>query len=269
MARMLAATRRFGFPLAALAIGLLAASPIRAAERGADGRFETRRSSHFELFQDVGIDDYTGSRGSRRFEHDVLEVLERAWQDVNDVLGLAPRGRTRVVVYDAAVYDAGFARRFGFRSAGFFDGIVHVRSGIEVDAALASTLRHEYVHAATAHLALPAWLSEGLAEYLEREGPRGLTAGEFGLLRRLAASGRWIPLEDLSGPNFARFDQGQATFAYLESLALVWELAQRRGERALGRLCRDLDRLRLERALSRQFGLSSAELEQALLARLR
>jgi hypothetical protein len=266
---MLVVTRRPGFPLAVLAFALLAASGIRAAERGADGHFETRRSNHFQLFQDVAIDAYTGARGSRRFEHDVLEALEGAWRDVSDVLAIAPRGRTRVVVYDAGVYDAEFARRFGFRSAGFFDGIVHVRSGVSVDAPLAATLRHEYVHAATAHLELPAWLSEGLAEYFENEGQRGPSAGELGLLRRVVAAGYWIPIEDLSGSSFAGFGQDQATLAYLESLALVWELAQRRGERALGRLCRDLRRMRLERALSRQFGLSSAELEQALIARLR
>jgi hypothetical protein len=239
------------------------------AERGADGNFETRRSSHFLLLQDVAIDGYTGAHGSRRFEQDVLEVLERAWREVNDALGISPRGRTRVVVYDAAVYDAEFARRFGFRSAGFFDGVVHVRSGVAVDPALEMTLQHEYVHAALAGLDLPAWLSEGIAEYFERPaGNRGLGAGELGLLRRLAASGGWIPLEQLSGPNFAGFDQDGANAAYLQSLALVSHLVGMRGERALGRLCRDLSRTRLERALQRQFGLSVAELEQAVLASL-
>lgn len=240
-----------------------------AAERGADGNFETRRSSHFLLLQDVAIDGYTGAHGSRRFEQDVLAVLEQAWQDVNDSLGITPRGRTRVVVYDAGVYDSEFARRFGFRSAGFFDGAVHVRAGVAVDPPLAMTLQHEYVHAALEGLDLPAWLSEGLAEYFERpSGSRGPTAGELGLLRRLAASGSWIPVEQLSGRNFAGFDQERANAAYLQSLALVSHLAGLRGERALGRMCRDLSRIRLERALQRQFGLSIAELEQALLAAL-
>jgi hypothetical protein len=240
-----------------------------AAERGADGNFETRRSSHFLLQQDVAIDGYTGAHGSRRFEQDVLEVLEQAWQEVNDSLGITPRGRTRVVVYDAGIYDAEFARRFGFRSAGFFDGVVHVRAGVAVDAPLAMTLQHEYVHAALEGLDLPAWLSEGLAEYFERPpGSRGPTAGELAMLRRVAASGSWIPVEQLSGSNFAGFDQDRANLAYLQSLALVSHLAGLRGERALGRLCRDLSRTRLERALQRQFGLSVAELEQAVVGAL-
>jgi hypothetical protein len=241
-----------------------------AAERGADGRFESRRSSHFLLFQDVAIDAYTGAHGSRRFERDVLEVLEQAWQEVDAALEIAPRGRTQVVIYDAGIYDQQFARRFGFRSAGFFDGTVHVRAGVEVDAALASTLQHEFVHAATAGLALPAWLSEGLAEYFERPaGARGPSAPEVQMLRRVAAAGHWVPLDLLSGPNFAAFDPNRAALAYLQSLGLVSHMVQLRGERALGRLCRNLSRMQLERALQRTLGLSSAELEQSLLASLR
>lgn len=266
MQRML--TRLGRRVLAASLCGLALAA--HAAERGADGNFETRRSSHFVLLQDVAIDSYTGARGSRRFEHDVLAVLEQSWKDVGDALGVEPRGRTRVVVYDASVYDTEFARLFGFRSAGFFDGTVHVRAGVAVDQRLATTLQHEYVHAALAGLYLPAWLSEGLAEYFERPfGGRGPTAGELQVLRSLAASSHWIPLERLSGETFAGFDQNSAAAAYLESLALVSHLANLRGERALGRMCRDLSRVRLERTLKRQFGLSTDELEQSLLAALR
>jgi hypothetical protein len=241
-----------------------------AADRGADGNFETRRSSHFVLLQDVAIDGYTGARGSRRFERDVLAVLEQAWHDVSHALEIEPRGKTRVVVYDTGVYDREFARLFQFRSAGFFDGAVHVRAGVAVDQALATTLQHEYVHAVLGDLDLPAWLDEGLAEYFERPfGGRGPTAGELQVLRHLARSNQWIPIEQLSGPNFAGFDQNAASAAYLQSLALVSHLVSLRGERALGQMCRDLSRSRLERALQRQFGLSPAELERALLAELR
>jgi hypothetical protein len=246
------------------------AGSARGAERGADGNFDTRRSSHFVLLQDVAIDGYTGATGSRRFERDVLAVLEQAWHDVNDALGIEPRGRTRVVVYDAGVYDRDFARLFQFRSAGFFDGAVHVRAGTVVDQPLASTLQHEYVHAALDGIDLPAWLGEGLAEYFERSfGGRGPTAGEVVVLRRLVAAGRWIPIEQLSLPTFARLDEASASAAYLQSLALVTHLMGLRGERAVGRMCRDIARSRLERAMQRQFGLSPAELEQAVIASYR
>jgi len=50
-----------------------------AADRGADGRYDERRSSHFVLLQDVDIDRRSGWRGSRRFEIEVLDVLEAAF----------------------------------------------------------------------------------------------------------------------------------------------------------------------------------------------
>ena len=39
-----------------LGLPLIAALPADARPRGADGKFERRQSSHFELFQDVDID---------------------------------------------------------------------------------------------------------------------------------------------------------------------------------------------------------------------
>ena len=267
--RMCDVSTHLGRRLVALSMCCVALE-VGAAERGADGNFETRRSRHFLLLEDVAIDHYTGAQGSRRFERDVLAVLEQSWHEVSGALHLEPRGRTQVVIYDASVYDRDFARLFGFRSAGFFDGAVHVRAGVAVDQRLATTLQHEYVHAALAGMDLPAWLGEGLAEYFERSfGGRGPTAGELQVLRRLATSSYWIPIEHLAGPNFASFDQRGATLAYLQSLAFVTYLARARGESALGHLCRDLARTRLERALQRRFGLSTAELEQAVLAELR
>jgi hypothetical protein len=69
--------------------------------------------------------------------------------------------------------------------------------------------------------------------------------------------------------SFAGLDGSGAAAAYLQPLALVSHLVSLRGERALGRLCRELGRSRLERALQRQYGLTPAELEHSLLAALR
>ena len=79
-----------------------------SADRGADGRFEIRRSSHFLLRQDVDIDHSTGARGSRQFERDLLAVLEAAYERLDDDLGLRPPRRIDVLVYDAAIFDAQF-----------------------------------------------------------------------------------------------------------------------------------------------------------------
>ena len=60
---------------ALLWIAILGAS-IATADRGADGEYDERRSSHFTLYQDVDIDQTSGFYGSRRFELQVLDVLE-------------------------------------------------------------------------------------------------------------------------------------------------------------------------------------------------
>ena len=74
---------------------LVAAMSAVAADRGADGRFEKRTSSHFVLYQDVDIDESGGFRGSRRFEQELLSELERAYDRLGSLLGLRPsRPRT-------------------------------------------------------------------------------------------------------------------------------------------------------------------------------
>ena len=90
----------------AVSVGLVLgglALPGPAWARGADGRFEERSSSHFVLLQDVGIDQRHGFRGSRRFEQQVLAVLEGGYDDLDRRLGLRPRRPMTVFIYDPAV----------------------------------------------------------------------------------------------------------------------------------------------------------------------
>ncbi len=248
--------RRLPLVVAALLLGLSAAPG--SAERGADGRFDVRRSSHFVLRQDVDIDQRSGTRGSRRFERDVLAVLEAAYERLEDDLGLQPRRRIDVLVYDAAVFDAGFGSLFGFQAAGFYAGVIRVRGDVAVSAALAGTLRHELVHAAldaaAPSLALPAWLNEGLAEWFEARaaGRRGLAGGELAVLRAAAGAGALPSIVDLSTPSFAGLPADAARLAYLTSYALVDHLARRHGQDAVRELVQGLVRSRdLERSLLR------------------
>ena len=115
-----------------LALGLILA-PATAGSRGTDGKFSERKSSHFRLLQDVNIERYSGPKGSREFERDVLVVLENAYRQVGDAIGIRPRTDFAVVIYDPGVFDQNFASRFGFRAAGFFDGVIHVRGATLVD----------------------------------------------------------------------------------------------------------------------------------------
>jgi hypothetical protein len=255
------------------AILVLAGGESGAADRGSDGRYSERRSQNFALFQDVDIDRYTGAHGSRKFERDVLVILERAHDEVRDALGIEPSGRSRVIVYDPGVYDREFAELFGFRSAGFFDGAMHVRGATALDARLVRTLHHEYVHAALASQVpqgtLPVWLNEGLAEYFERpEHERTLTRGEAAALAQALAQGQWIPLAQLGGPTLAGFDGPRATLAYLQSFAAIEHLAREHGVERLARLWVDVARAGADAGLRRTYRLELVELEAALMREL-
>jgi len=228
----------------ALLVGQLAA----ARDRGADGVFESRTSSHFELLQDVDIDRSGGVHGSVRFEREVLAVLEQGFDGLDQRLGLRPQRRLSVVVYDPGIFDASFAGLFRFPAAGFYQGIIRVRGDVAVTAALQRTLLHELVHAGfdavAPSLVLPAWLNEGLAEWFEARasGQSRLGPGEWDTLVAAASAGSIPPLQALSMPSFVRMDPRQAGLAYLYSRGLVDHVARRKGERELRRVCREIVR---------------------------
>lgn len=254
----------------------LAAGVAFARDRGADGKWSTRRSSHFELFQDVALERYSGPDGSRAFETAVLSTLESAHTRVRDGLGVEPRNRVRVYVYDPDVFDTAFSSRFGFRAAGFWDGAIQVRGGTRMSAQLVGTLTHEYVHAALGSLAppeiWPAWLNEGLAELFERAalGRVQLTAHEDAELRGALARGEWLPLASLGGPSFSRLGQADAQLAYLESFACAEHMLRRYGREKVERLVEELAKTRLlERALQRALRTDLASLEADVVAELR
>ena len=253
-------------------VGGSGAAPCMAA--GADGKFEERTSSHFRLLQDVAIERYSGREGSRAFERGVLQVLEAAYRQLGDAIGIRPRSRITVILYDGAVFEQQFGHRFGFRAAGFFDGSIHVRSGTVIDQNAVGTLHHEYTHAALHSVAadlFPAWLNEGLAEYFEAlaAGKRHLSPRENAALAGAARKGGWISLEHLGMRSFSHLGGQSASLAYLESYAVVEHLVRRHGMRKLRDLCRQLVKTRnVARALDRTYRISLAELDAKLLAEI-
>lgn len=241
-----------------------------ARARGGDGRFESRTSTHFLLLQDVAIDRRTGPSGSRQFEREVLAVLEDGYDQLDDLLGLRPRRRLQVSVYDPDLFDARYARLAPFRIAGFYGGTIRVRGDVRVTPELARTLHHELVHAAfdavAPGLVLPGWLNEGLAEWFSARtgGLLPIGGSDFALLAQLGARGQLLPIAALSAPSFSSLDAGAAPLAYLQSRALVDHLARNRGDRVLRDLVQRLLRTGdLERSLEREAGVDSAGLEAA------
>jgi len=258
-----------------LAALLVAATSAPAADRGADGRFEKRTSSHFVLYQDVDIDESGGLRGSRRFEQQVLDELERAYDRLDGFLALRPPRRIEVVVYDPAIFDANFGGLFRFQAAGFYQGLIRVRGDSQLTVELGRILHHELVHAAfdaaAPSFVLPAWFNEGIAEWFEARtlGKRRLSRGELAYLIRARQNGGLLPLATLSAPSFGRLGPNAAVLAYLQSYGMIEYLARRHGDRALRDFCEEVIRSRdIERSLQRSFRFGVRELEAGFIADL-
>ena len=116
---------------------------------------------------------------------------------------------------------------------------------------------------------LPAWLNEGLAEWVEARsaGKRTLSEGQWQFL--VANRERLFSLADLSGPAFGRFGPDAARVAYLQSYAFIDFLVRTTSERDLRRLGKELVRTgNLPRSIERVFRRDLAVLEQRFLREL-
>jgi hypothetical protein len=247
-----------------------------AGDRGADGRFEKRTSAHFVLHQDVDIDQSGGFHGSRRFEQQVLEALEDAYDALDRLLGLRPQRKIEVVIYDAGVFDQQFRGLFKFGAAGFYHGVIRIRGATKLTHALSRVLHHELVHAAfqaaAPSLIFPGWVNEGTAEWFEARalGKRSLSMGEWAVLEEAVNGGGLLPIETLNVRSFGRMDPYVARLAYVQSYALIDHLVRHHGERTLPRFYDALIRHRdLDRALERVYRVDSATLVARLAQELR
>jgi len=236
------------------------AGGAHAGNRGADGRFEKRESSHFVLLQDVDIDETGGLRGSRRFEQQVLAALESGHEQLDEYLGLRPRRKIQVMVYDPLVFQREFAGLFRFPAAGFYQGVIRVRGDDRFTEPLSRVLHHELVHAAldlgAPSLVLPAWVNEGLAEWFEARthGKRRLDTREWLVLADARERGQLLPFAALEAPSFVGMARATAQLAYLQSYGVMEYLARRHGERSLREFCLELLRTGdIDRTLTRVY----------------
>ncbi|MBP7146763.1 MAG: tetratricopeptide repeat protein [Acidobacteria bacterium] len=151
-------------------------------------------SGHFTVSYDGARDEAAGEL--------LLEVLERAWDDLAGELSVYRAAPVPVVLYTREQFaDATGA---GENVLGLFDGKIRLPAGgvARATPALERLARHELVHAlleAKAPRALPRWLHEGLAQLLE---PRDVAAAD-----RLAAAagGRLEPFTYPAALSFVAF----------------------------------------------------------------
>src|SRR6187402_2568619 len=197
------------------------------SEAHLEAGFWSERSLHFEL-------TYDGERSEiLHGSHRLIEVLERAYDDLALFFGTLPVEKGRPPIRVALYRREGFGTLTGLGdwAGGAFDGTVRVpvEDLAREERRLESILRHELVHAFVLELggaSVPGWLNEGLAQWLEPERARDLEQARAAL-----AGSDPIPLEELQG-SLARWqDEARIARAYAQSLAFVDYLARQYGER--------------------------------------
>ncbi len=188
-------------------------------------------------------------------------ALAQAADRLEDLLGFAPREIEVVFTDDAGQTDW---------AAACYDGAIRVN----VPAAggdpyfLYVALAHEYVHLAVAELggpAVPAWLNEGLAQYITQNP----TPADMEALVNALEADALLPVEALAG-DFGRLEQrALVDLAYAQAYSLVQYLVERVGWPGVRQLLSELHQHRdqadpLSRALA-PWGLDAGSLERAWL----
>lgn len=192
----------------------------------------TDETEHFSLSFDGARAELMHGTGP------LTEELERAYQDYGELFGHFPveegAPKIEVVLYRRAEFRD--LTGLGHWAGGAFDGVVRIPVedlGAE-RRALIETARHELVHAFVAALgarAIPAWLNEGLAQWLAPEaGGRALAVQRA---RSTLSDGQLFPLSDLQTTIAAWDDDAKIRRAYAQSLAFVAWLHDWYGERLL------------------------------------
>lgn len=191
----------------------------RRSELAEEGFF-TRHTLHFEVAFDL-------NRAEVRADVQTLVLaLEDAYLEYGERFGTRPADRgqpIRVVIYT----QEGFSEvtQVGAWAGGVYDGTIRVpvanlsRELVRVVSVLRHELLHAFVHVAGG-TAVPGWLNEGLAQWLER-GRLGPAAGDLERARKAMGSERPFPLDQLKGSLTKWEDPKAVERAYAQSLLLV------------------------------------------------
>jgi tetratricopeptide (TPR) repeat protein len=167
--------------------------------------------------------------------HEVLADLDTYYAEYGDLFGQRPvengRPKIRVVFYRRAAFAE--VTGLGDWAGGVFDGTIRVpvESLGDERQRLRAVLRHELMHAFIHHVSggnAPAWLNEGLAQWIERPGEG--RALDVALARGRLRGHELFPLTSLRGTLAAWSDKQAITRAYAQALLVVDHLVFSKGE---------------------------------------
>jgi hypothetical protein len=199
------------------------------------------------------------------YERQLREIVRDAKARATAELGMELRRPLTVKVHSRE----GFEREFGkdavhVDAARFVGEVIHVNGGTRLDDRFAGLLVHEMAHAVLddrgTAASLPLWLDEGLAERLswKRRGMDGLAPNQVAELKQAAETRALTPLPAT---------RELSRFGYLQAYAAVLFLETRFGrDKVLALVQATLGGEPFDRALQRELGWSTADLEKAFTA---
>lgn len=227
------------------------------------------RFSYFNLKRDFGQ--------RAEYEGKVQGALEDARVAVERLLGVAREKPTDVILYSREEFRLHHGPQAAQAVAGFYaEDAIRMNDSAEINPHNRAVLVHEYVHAVMDELlsfnsrAIPTWLHEGLAEYIEwrSEGNDRPPKAWATQLQQLALQDQLPSLAQLTrGPLIATSNPG---LAYNLSAVAVRLLVERRNMRELTELLRDCGRgASFEQQLERRFGTTLERLDEELTSSLK
>ena len=215
---------------------LVAMTPDDGDARATLERWQREADLHDRMDQAVGSHFTVKFEGPAEAElaAEALEVLDRAYWRIGQLLGTYPSEPIAVVLYTGEQFRD--ITRAPSWAAGAYDGVIRVpmRGALDKREELDRVLSHEFTHALIRTLAsrgVPAWLNEGLATALE--------SGNLAWAERQAAAQPPVPLRALTS-GFGRLTGAQAPLAYATSALAARRLLDEAGGFAVANLLRDL-----------------------------
>ena len=219
------------------AVTILALSPDDREAQATLDRWRRESELHDRMQQAVGSHFTVSFEGPAEaaLAAEALEVLDRAYWRVGQLLGTYPTDPVPVVLYTGEQFRD--ITRSPEWAAGAYDGTIRVpmRGALDTPKELDRVLSHEFTHALIRSLAargVPAWLNEGLATALE-------TGDLEWAEKRVKETADAVPLGALQA-GFGRFTGGQAQLAYATSALAARRLLEEGGGFAIANLLRDL-----------------------------
>ncbi|MFN0062690.1 MAG: peptidase MA family metallohydrolase [Myxococcaceae bacterium] len=232
-----------------------------AVERETRG-MRAREGRHFRFSYFSGQRDFAQRAD---FEGQVSGALERARLHTERVLGYAQQEPVEVVLYSSEEFARQFGGIMGQVVAGFYaQGAIRLNGAAKLTPKNRAVLTHEYAHALIDEIAgrqaqIPAWVHEGIAQYVEWRflGGDGPDANEQFALRAAANSKRLPSLRALEAPLIGQSDP-RLMYAYAGTA--VRGLYKRGPERLLAFLRALGQGDRVAAALQKHFGLDDLRL---------